>query len=356
MSSTVPILVSKKAKAEFPTRLLSWYTDYSVDHPWRQDWNKLKSPYHVWLSEIMLQQTTIAAVTPKYKGFIDKFPTVASVAQADMSEIKNAVQGLGYYRRFGLFQKAAQVLSDRRFKWPESYEEWLDLPGVGPYTAAAVSSITLGIPEPVVDGNVERVLSRMFALPGPVNLPGRKKVYLELGRQFITGHPPGDYNQAMMQLGQIVCTPTNPSCSVCPASPFCRAQKQKLQSVIPATKEKKPKINVELLLLCKRSGQKIAVRERSAKSKFLKSELGLPMLIKDPESKLWFLDGKEMFGKKPAGQIIHRYSHSITNHKISASVLECRDPILIPGIKYIPISEVQSKLISSLDLKALKVI
>ena len=194
-------------------RLLKWYLTHRESHPWRYE-SPPADPYRVWLSEIMLQQTTIKAVTPAYIRFLELFPNIQDLSAADEASVRRACAGLGYYRRFSLFHKAAKQLTENQdtVKWPNSYEKWLELPGVGSYTAAAVSSIVLNAPRAVVDGNVERVLSRLLDIRLPPNLPILKPFFQEKAQSMLITSSAGDFNQALMELGQKQCSVSSPDC------------------------------------------------------------------------------------------------------------------------------------------------
>ena len=197
--------------------LRTWYLNHARPLPWRES----PTLYGTWLSEIMLQQTRVDTGIPKWHAFLEAFPTVHDLAEAAEDDVLKAWEGLGYYRRARLLHKAAkQVASDGHF--PENHEAWLKLPGVGPYTSAAIASIGLGEPVAAVDGNVQRVISRFFGLDVPVDAqPGATQVQ-QLARAALHPAHPGDHNQAMMELGALVCTPS-PSCEACPLAGDCRS-------------------------------------------------------------------------------------------------------------------------------------
>jgi len=193
-------------------RLLAWYDLNRRDLPWRRD----RDPYRVWLSEIMLQQTRVSAVLEHYRRFLQRFPTVQKLASARESSVLAAWSGLGYYRRARMMHAAAKaIVSQHGGKFPGRIAELRDLPGIGRYTAAAIASIVFNAPAAVVDGNVERVLGRVFGA-GLAGEPLWQSAEALLSRQR-----PGDFNQAMMELGAIVCLPRQPRCSICPVFSLC---------------------------------------------------------------------------------------------------------------------------------------
>jgi A/G-specific adenine glycosylase len=196
----------------FRRDLLAWYDANARDLPWRKD----RDPYRVWVSEIMLQQTRVAAVIAHYHEFLRRFPTVKKLAAAREASVLAAWSGLGYYRRARMLHAAAQVVArELRGKFPETVEGWRELPGIGRYTAAAIASIAFGKPLAVVDGNVERVLQRISG----EQIAGEQ--LWESAEGFLDRERPGDFNQAMMELGATVCTPRAPACLTCPVTEMC---------------------------------------------------------------------------------------------------------------------------------------
>jgi A/G-specific adenine glycosylase len=194
--------------------LLAWYAQCKRDLPWRRD----RDPYRVWVSEIMLQQTRVVAVLEHYRAFLEAFPTVQALARAPEDQVLALWSGLGYYRRARMLHKAARVVvHESGGVIPRAVEELRKLPGVGRYTAAAIASISHGEPVAVVDGNVERVLSRLDGEPRLAASAWRR------AQELLDPRHAGDWNQAMMELGATVCTPRNPQCEGCPVSPWCRA-------------------------------------------------------------------------------------------------------------------------------------
>jgi A/G-specific adenine glycosylase len=194
-------------------RLLTWYRHNKRD----LDWRRTRDPYRIWLSEIMLQQTRVAAVIPYYRRFLARFPTVASLAEAPLDDVLHHWAGLGYYSRARNLQRAAkQIVAQHNGKFPRALEDALALPGVGRYTAAAVLSIAYNEPLAVLDGNVARVLARWAALRGELRQPRRWAQLAAMSQQVLATSAPSDWNQAMMELGATVCTPTAPRCEECP--------------------------------------------------------------------------------------------------------------------------------------------
>jgi len=214
-------------------RLLDWYDRHARTLPWRAPPGMRADPYRVWLSEIMLQQTTVVTVAPYFDDFVARWPRVADLAAADLDDVLRAWAGLGYYARARNLHKCAQVVADDHGgQFPESEAALRELPGIGPYTAAAIAAIAFDRPATPVDGNVERVMARLYAVTTP--LPGAKAVLRELAAAHTPAQRPGDAAQAMMDLGATVCTPRNPRCAVCPWADACAARAQGIALELPA--------------------------------------------------------------------------------------------------------------------------
>lgn len=204
-------------------KLLDWYDRSRRDLPWR----RTRDPYSIWISEVMLQQTRVDQVIPYYERFLQAFPDVTSLATADLDSVLRIWEGLGYYSRARNLHRAAGIIADKyQGRLPKNFHDILALPGIGPYTAAAVASIAFNLPHSVVDGNVTRVLCRLYAIEGDIRT---RKVQKEVEKQaagLLDTRRPGDFNQSMMELGATICTPAAPVCTRCPLSDHCRALKQ----------------------------------------------------------------------------------------------------------------------------------
>jgi A/G-specific adenine glycosylase len=227
-----------KSVKNLQTQLLDWFARHRRVMPWRAAKGIRPDPYHVWLSEIMLQQTTVVTVGPYFMKFIGKWPTVKHLAKAKLDDVLTAWAGLGYYARArNLHKCAVTIANDHAGKFPETIEGLLELPGIGPYTAAAIVSIAFNQPAVAVDGNVERVVSRFFAIQEP--LPLSKDQIRERAAQLAKNNPhPGDFTQAFMELGATVCTPRKPKCGLCPWAGVCAARKKGLVEELPRKVEK----------------------------------------------------------------------------------------------------------------------
>lgn len=228
---------SSQTSKNLAVDLESWFARVRRPMPWR----KHPAPYQCWLSEIMMQQTTYATVLPYYRRFLKRFPTVAALAKAEEQSVLKAWEGLGYYARArNLLAGARQIVKGVRAVWPKTAAEWMRIPGVGPYTAAALASVLNGERTPVVDGNVARVFARYWLLEDDFSkLPTREKLAKRLQGAIDASQVPGDFNQAMMELGALVCTPTNPACANCPLSATCRARRTGAWADYPVKTTKK---------------------------------------------------------------------------------------------------------------------
>ena len=204
--------------------LLKWYQLNKRDLPWR----RTKDPYHIWVSEIMLQQTRVEAVKPYYTRFLQTLPTVTDLAEADEETILKLWEGLGYYSRVRNMQKAAiQIMDEHNGIFPANYQKLLKLKGIGPYTAGAVGSIAFGLAVPAIDGNVLRVMSRIAADAEDISLQSTKILWEERIKEIMPEEHPGDLNQALMELGATVCLPNGaPKCEICPVRKYCEAYRK----------------------------------------------------------------------------------------------------------------------------------
>ncbi len=225
--------------------LLDWYDVHAREMPWRvaparRTLGELPDPYRIWLSEVMLQQTTVAAVTAYFQRFTARWPTVADLAAAEDGDVMGEWAGLGYYARARNLLKCARVVvADHGGQFPPDHAALLKLPGIGPYTAAAISSIAFDAPETVVDGNVERVMARLHDIHTP--LPAAKPELIAAATSLTPAQRPGDYAQAVMDLGATICTPRNPACGICPWRGPCAARANGTAPDLPKKIPKKPK-------------------------------------------------------------------------------------------------------------------
>jgi len=246
-----------------PIPLLEWFRDNARDLPWRRD----PTPYHVWLSEIMLQQTRVAAVLDYYHRFLEAAPTVDALASLPEDRLLKLWQGLGYYNRARNLQKTAQILVEQYGgSFPNDYASVRSLPGIGDYTAGAICSIAFSLPVPAVDGNVLRVVARISGDSGDITSPAMKRKVADALSQIIPLHAPGIFNQALMELGATVCLPNGaPHCDRCPARSFCTALAEDKIDVLPIKAPKKLRRTEALTIWLLFHGDKVALRRRPQK-------------------------------------------------------------------------------------------
>ena len=229
--------------ADFRAALLVWFREFQRDLPWRRS----RHPYRIWISEIMLQQTRVAAVIPYYHRFLERFPDVRALAEAPEEEVLRLWSGLGYYSRARNLQRAArQIVARHGGEFPRTPAEVLQLAGIGRYTAAAVLSMAFGEPCAVLDGNVARVLARLDAVRGDLRQPERWRELEPRADELLARQVPGDWNQAMMELGATLCTPRAPQCLLCPVSGFCKARQLGIAEELPDKRKKRAAARVEL--------------------------------------------------------------------------------------------------------------
>ena len=252
-------------------QLLDWYDQHARDLVWRRG---ARDPYRVWLSEVMLQQTTTPHATPYYERFLKLWPTVSDLAAAPDEQVMAEWAGLGYYSRArNLIKCARAVVSEHGGQFPRSEADLLKLPGFGPYTAAAVAAIAFGQPANVIDGNIERVMTRLHGIETP--LPEGRAQVREAAAQWVTPERPGDWPQALMDLAQAICRPRTPSCMLCPVREGCLAFEQGRQEMFPVKRAKalKPRRQGDVYLILS-EGRVLA--ERRADKGLLGGMLGLP--------------------------------------------------------------------------------
>ena len=291
-------------------QLLEWYDRHARVLPWRVlPGGGYADPYRVWLSEIMLQQTTVAAVKSYFERFTDLWPTVQALAEAEDARVMAEWAGLGYYARArNLLACARQVAKAGGF--PTTREGLQALPGIGPYTSAAIAAIAYDLPEIVVDGNVERVVARLFAVETP--LPTAKPELIALADTLTPKHRPGDYAQAMMDLGATICTPRNPACGICPLIGECDARQQGIAAELPRKLRKIAKPNRKGVVWVAWQGGSLLLEERPAKG-LLGGMMSFP-------SAGW--DGRDL---PPPGQAdwreIGEVRHVFTHFNLSLTVM-----------------------------------
>jgi A/G-specific adenine glycosylase len=224
--------------------LMRWYATHQRRMPWRET----RDPYRIWLSEVMLQQTQVKTVIPYYHRFLKRFPTIQDLACGDLQEVLKMWEGLGYYARARNFHRAAGVVTDEYDGCiPDRWEVFIKLAGVGEYTASAVQSLAFGHPHAVVDGNVKRVLARLFLISEPVNKPAVYKELKALATRLMDRERPGTFNQAIMELGALVCKPASPECGRCPVQGDCGGFQENRVNEFPKKERRKPVPTVHMI-------------------------------------------------------------------------------------------------------------
>jgi A/G-specific adenine glycosylase len=288
--------------------LLDWYDESARDLPWRMT----EDPYAIWVSEIMLQQTRVETVIPYYQRFLARFPTPEALAEADEDTVLSHWSGLGYYRRARLLHAGArEVVAEYGGEVPEEAEARRALPGVGRYTAGAIGSIAFGKPEPIVDGNVTRVLARLLGIRTPVGTAETTKRLWDEASRLVPAERPGDFNQALMELGATVCLPKQPQCERCPLASHCEAYAHGEVEQLPVFKPKKPPVAVQLSAVVTTTG-----RGRHRMVWLIKGEQalfgglwGVPMVEGAPRLALRDAGVRARLHPDPVGEIEHILSH-----------------------------------------------
>jgi A/G-specific adenine glycosylase len=314
-------------------RLLAWYAQNRRDLPWRGQ----TDPYRIWLAEVMLQQTQVVTVIPYYHRFLERFPTLADLAAASLDEVLKAWQGLGYYARARhLHQAATEIVEKYGGNLPHSYTQLRTLPGFGNYTAGAVAAIAFGQPVPAIDGNVKRVLARLFALPGDLRRGPVARQLRDLTAALVDPAHPGDWTQAVMELGATVCLPQTPQCPLCPLNDLCRARQQGLARDLPFRPTKKPLPHYDVTAAIIQQNGQVLIAQRPPKGMLGglwefpggKREAGesLPdCLRREIREEL----GVEIAVDEPLVTVRHSYTHfRITLHAFTCRLLSGRPQAL----------------------------
>jgi A/G-specific adenine glycosylase len=314
----------------FRRKLLQWFGEFQRALPWREN----KDPYRVWLSEIMLQQTRVTAVIPYYEKFLREFPTVRALAGAASDDVMRHWSGLGYYSRARSLQQAAQqIVTEHGGNFPSEETAVRALAGIGDYTSAAILSIAFGQPFAVLDGNVARVIARIFAMPGDLRERARWRALQTHATELLAVQSPGDWNQAMMELGATICTPRVPQCLMCPVAKFCAARKHGLQQTIPQKRDKRAPVAVELAsaVFLDRQGRTVLLSPTKLRSEVVGAD-HVPSLVSrmlhfptiavsaDAEGELTeYLVAQRLWGGKAKIHLmpLPRVRHSVTYRQIT---------------------------------------
>jgi A/G-specific adenine glycosylase len=339
----------------FRASLLKWYDRHRRVLPWRALQGQKADPYHVWLSEIMLQQTTVPAVVPYFLKFLGKWPTIHALAAANAEDVMQNWAGLGYYARARNLHKCAKYVSENLGgKFPSDVEKLKELPGVGDYTSAAIASIAFNKPANVVDGNVERVMARIFAVTEPV--PDSKPLLKTLAANMATGEikRPGDYAQALMDLGATICTPSSPKCILCPVRDFCDGYEQGIAADLPIRKAKMQKPQKHGYVYWITDSKNRVLFEKRGEKGMLGGTMGLPTSpwLDKALEKTHLADS--ITGTQSRVMVRHSFTHfDLDLHGITATA---EDKDLPKGGNYfwVPLEQAETLGIPTLFKKALK--
>ena len=315
---------SQSDASDLTRTLLAWYADAQRDLPWR----RTGDPYAVWISEVMLQQTLVKTVIPYYLRFMGLFPTVDHLARTDLQQVLKVWEGLGYYSRCRNLHHTARMITDQ---WkgclPDQWDALRRLPGIGDYIAAAVLSIAFQKPFAVVDGNVKRVLARLHTLAEPVNRSGSHKFYQQWADRLLDHRRPGDFNQAMMELGALVCTPRRPLCLQCPLKSFCQAQALGVVDAYPLRAQRPPVPNKKLAAAAVRKGDRLLLTQRPSRG-LLGGLWELPTIMltsgQDPMEACGRMIKECLNLDVTLNGLITTVAHAYTHFKIRMAVYDCR--------------------------------
>jgi A/G-specific adenine glycosylase len=316
------LLTGAKPRAAFRRRLLGWFGKHARDLPWRNT----RDPYRIWLSEVMLQQTTVAMIVPRFEQFVAAFPTVQALAAADEQRVLREWEGLGYYRRArGLHAAAKRIVADHGGALPRDVATLMTLPGVGRYTAGAVASFAYDVRAPIVETNTQRVLARLAAFNQPLAAGASQRFLWQTAESLLPAKGAGRFNLALMELGAIVCKPAEPRCDACPVSMHCAAFAQGLQNEIPKLAAK-PKVTAvrEAAVVVRKNGR-VLLRQRP-KGERWEGMWDFPRFELESEGPLFVR--KELVAKvreqtgvaiEPGG-LLRTLKHSVTRYRIT---LDC---------------------------------
>lgn len=308
---------------ELTSRLGAWFDVARRDLPWR----RTRDPYAIWLSEVMLQQTRVATVVEYFGRFLERFPTVEALAAAEADEVLGAWSGLGYYRRArALHLGAREVVARYGGALPRDAAALRAIPGIGAYTAGAIASIAFGRREPLVDGNVARVLARVFGIDDDVRAPATAKRLWALAERLVPSDSPGRHNEALMELGATVCTPREPKCLVCPLRDLCVARREGRQDELPVVaKKRRPKV-VRMAALVATRGAEVLLAKRSDDGAF--AGMWEPPMVEtdgaEPAAALAALVGCKLAGAREVGSERHVLTHRELRVAVVAATVRAR--------------------------------
>ena len=325
--------LSPRETKQFRSDLLRWFAAHQRPLPWRET----SDPYRIWVSEIMLQQTRVAAVIPYYQRFLERFPDFRALAAASESELLAHWSGLGYYYRARNMQEAARLVS-KHGMFPSTYEEIRRLPGVGDYTAAAVSSIAYNLPYAALDGNVLRVLSRVLDERTNIASTIGRRRFSTLAQEMLDGKHPGAFNQAMMELGATICLPKNPHCLLCPVAKLCRAASNGVANELPVKAVRAAIVAERRTVFWIEKSGNLLLWQRPSNARLMPGFWELPEAVHLPDAKL--------------GAKLGAFRHGITFHSYSFEVWEATAPEAIGECQWVPLTQLTSIPASTILKKA----
>ena len=315
--------------------LAAWYAHGHRDLPWR----RTTDPYRIWVSEIMLQQTRAQAVIPYYERFLQRFPTVETLAAAQEDEVLALWAGLGYYSRArNLWRAAREIAAQGAF--PRDYDAIRALPGIGDYTAAAIASIAFGLPHAVVDGNVLRVVARVENDAADIGAPRTRERFRAIAQEWLDTTHPGTFNQALMELGATLCLPRNPQCLLCPLTEYCRARQEGTAGQLPVKLRTMVPVELQRTLLVIRRDGKILLRRNGPDARHMKG--------------FWDLPSPEELPAARTGEKLGDFLHCITHHRYTIAVHAASVPRVSKGFGWFAASQFAEIPLSTTARKALK--
>ena len=316
--------LTKSQIKKYQKYLMEWYQKNKRDLPWR----RTNDPYLIWVSEVMAQQTQIQTVIPYYERFVKRFPNVKQLAEADLREVLKLWEGLGYYGRARNMHRAAkQLLAAQQNRLPDQLVALQKLAGIGEYTAAAIASVAFELPHAVVDGNVYRVLARLFEISLPINQSSSSKTFELLAQELLSQSNPGDYNQAIMELGALVCTPKKPNCQHCPVSDSCRSYQVGSVDQYPVKIKPKsrPEYQIAIAVIVKKDRVLITKRKNEGLLGGLWEFPGGKIEIGETAQEACVREAKEEVNLNvEVYEPIKTLSHGYTHFKVNLSVFLCR--------------------------------
>jgi A/G-specific adenine glycosylase len=330
-------IFSPKEQSEFRSNLIEWFDQQQRDLPWR----RTNDPYAIWISEIMLQQTRVTAAIPFYQRFLERFPTVEALAEAPESDLLAYWAGLGYYYRARNLHRAAQKMKAEG-GFPRRYDGIRGLTGVGNYTAAAIASIAFNLPYAAVDGNVLRVLSRVYADETDIAKGSGRRHFARIADHLLDRVRPGGFNQAMMELGATVCLPLNPQCLLCPVSDLCRARSSGQQSAFPVSSKRNNNVRETRTVYWIEREDQLLVWQRPADSRLMAGFWELPESIHLPNAS--------------ARRELGAFRHGITFHSYRFKVVEAASPSELGPCRWISFAALNQLPASTILKKAQRLV